>query len=279
MTFDVDIPSLYRGRVINLWVEDAVVAAYLREVWSDGEIHILIGGGVSAVEAMAKHAVENRYPNVFGLVDRDFGESNYPDWKTSGKTFRRFVLPVHEVENLLLDCEGLAGCSVNDNEKTVDEVRQRLKTLATSLAPYMACRAVITELRHVVLDDFPAHPKRDAVPDIATAEALIVQSEWFRKIAVRTQAAATADEIRRRLNERYAEYLSHLGTEQWLETFSGKELFRDVVSFVYRGTGISGQQRDIDAAKAIARWQSESGKKPAVVLELRAAMRLRLGLS
>lgn len=279
MTSEIDIPSLYRGRVINLWVEDAVVAAYLREVWSDPEIHILIGGGLSAVDAMSKHAVENRYPNVFGLVDRDFGVTNHSDWMTPEKTFHRFVLTVHEAENLLIDPAGLAGCSVNDNRKTVEEITERLTTLATSLAPYMACRAVITELRHLVLDAFPSHPSRDAVPDIAAAESLIVSSEWFGKIVVRTQATATANEVRRRLNERHSEYLSDLQTDRWQQTFSGKELFRDIVSFIYRGTGVRGQQRDIDAAKAIARWQFQNKVVPKEILDLRIAMRRRLGLS
>lgn len=277
MTVDVDVPSLYRGRAINLWVEDAVVVAYLREVWSDSEIHFLVAGGHEAVGTLTKQAEENKYRSVFGLVDRDFGESNYADWMTVAKTFRRFVLPVHELENLLLDPATLAGCVANDNLKSAEEIEHRMRQLATSLAPYMACRAEMTALRHLVLDGFMTHPHRDAVPDLVTAESLIVSSGWFGRVVAETQSEVSATRIRERLAELHQKYLADLDGDQWRQTFSGKELFKDICSYIYKGVGIHGQQRDIDVAKAVARFQVQNKSLPPVILELRQAMLQRLG--
>ena len=141
MTVQIDLPQLYRGRVINLWVEDGVVAAYLDAVWSDSDIRILTAGGQGAVAALADHSRENELPNVFGVVDRDFFADNYNDWLSPQKTFRRFVLPVHEIENLLLDENAMAGSRVNNAGKTAQEIASRMETLASKLVSWMACRA------------------------------------------------------------------------------------------------------------------------------------------
>lgn len=280
MTVDVDVPAMYRGRAINLWVEDAVVAAYLREIWADREIHILVGGGNDAVWAMANHANEHGYLNVFGLIDRDFGDTNYADWMSPQKAFRTFRLPCLEMENLFLDFEALAGCVANNNRKSVEEIRNRIENLAASLIPYMACRAVISSMRHLVLDGFPEHPKRTVVSDLNVAESLIVTSPWFGRIVPDTRNELDANHIRERLIQFDGQYRADLaGADHWKQTFSGKELFRDVASFIYQGVGIRGQQRDLDIAKAVARWQVQNGTAPMVVLELRRAMRFRLGMS
>lgn len=246
---------------------------------SDREIHILVAGGNEAVGALTSQAEVNQYRNVFGLVDRDFGETNYADWLTPAKTFRRFVLPVHEIENLMLDPETLAGCVANDNQKTSDEINHRMLQLARSLAAYMACRAEMTELRHLVLDDFMAHPRLHAVPDLAVAESLIVSSSWFGRIVAQTESEVSAIRVRERLAELHLTYLADLNGDQWRQTFTGKELFKDIASFIYQGTGIGGQQRDIDVVKAIARLQVQNVSVPSVILELRQAMIQRLGRS
>ncbi len=279
MTVVVEIPAMYRGRAINLWVEDAVVAAYLREVWADREIHILVGGGNDAVWAMANHAHEHRYLNVFGLIDRDFGDTNYADWMLPLKDFRTFRLPCLEIENLFLDSDALAGCLANNNRKSVEDIRHRIEQLATSLIPYMACRAVISSMRHLVLDGFPEHPKRTAVPDLNVAESLIVTSPWFGRIVSDTRDELNVTHVHERLRQFDEQYRADLANgDHWKQTFSGKELFRDVASFIYQGLRVRGQQRDLDVAKAIARWQLQNGAVPPVVLELREAMRLRLGM-
>ncbi len=69
----------------------------------------LIGGGSDGAGAILKDADDAGYTNVFGLTDRDFRPSNVADWTNPANTFRKFVLPVHEVENYLLDALAFAG--------------------------------------------------------------------------------------------------------------------------------------------------------------------------
>ena len=107
MTRDIARASLYRG-AINLWVEDELTRAYLAEVWNDPSIAYFIGGGHDGVNAIVHDAEKDGCRNVFAVIDRDNRPSNHKDWLTSGKTFRTFVLPVHEIENYLLDSAALS---------------------------------------------------------------------------------------------------------------------------------------------------------------------------
>ena len=90
--------GLYRGS-INLWVEDALTREYLSTLWNDPSVFFLVGGGNEGVRAIVKDAEEAGFANVFGLTDRDFRPTNTSAWIDPLKTFRTFVLPVHEIEN------------------------------------------------------------------------------------------------------------------------------------------------------------------------------------
>src|SRR4051812_45345989 len=107
MPRDVARATLYRG-TINLWVEDELTRAYLSEIWNDPGITFLIGGGNEGVRAIVQDAEETGYHNVFALTDRDFRPSNRAGWLDPNKTFRTFILPVHEVENYLIHADPLA---------------------------------------------------------------------------------------------------------------------------------------------------------------------------
>ena len=118
---DVARASLYRAP-INLWVEDEFTRTYISEVWNDPTVSFLIGGGHEGVQAVVKDAEESGFPNVFALIDRDFRQSNRQFWLDPGKTFRRFILRVHEIENHLLDARALASIRLNNLGKTPDEI-------------------------------------------------------------------------------------------------------------------------------------------------------------
>jgi hypothetical protein len=260
MTLQIDVPQLYRG-TINVWVEDPVSAAWFNAVWSDRDIRILTAGGHTAVEALTRHA-----------------ESNISDWSTPKKTFQRFVLPVHEVENLLLDSEAMANCTVNNTGKSAEDIEDRMNALAVRQVPLMSCRATLTELRHRVLDDFPSHPGLGNVPDLDAAEEAIVKSPWFKAIATKTSQAATSAYVQKRLQHFEQQYQADLTVDRWKQTFSGKELFRDATSFFYQASKNSGQSRDVDAAKAIAAWQVANARVPIAATDLRIALRQRVGI-
>ena len=113
MPRDVARAALYRG-IINLWVEDELTREYLSAVWNHPtDIFFLIGGGNEGVGAVVKDAESAGFANVFGLIDRDFRRDESKSLGTPGKTFRTFVLPVHEIENDLLDPEALVASRLN----------------------------------------------------------------------------------------------------------------------------------------------------------------------
>lgn len=95
VTRDVSRASLYSG-LINLWVEDELTHAYLSAVWNSPDVKLLVGGGNEGVRAIVKDAEESGFKNVFALIDRDFRQTNRYDWLDPGKTFRTFVLRVHD---------------------------------------------------------------------------------------------------------------------------------------------------------------------------------------
>ncbi len=114
---DVARASLYRGK-IHLWVEDELTRAYLSAIWNNPDVAFFIGGGNEGVQAIVKDAEQAGFSNVFALIDRDFRESNKANWMDPNKTFRTFVLSVHEIENHLLDASALSATRFNNLNKT-----------------------------------------------------------------------------------------------------------------------------------------------------------------
>src|SRR4051812_5537214 len=105
MPLDLSIPAT---AMIGLIVEDPLTRDYLGAVWANPiEVAFVLGGGNEGVRAIVKSFEEEGIPNVFGVTDRDFRPSNHADWFNPARTFRTFVLPVHEVENYLLDAPAL----------------------------------------------------------------------------------------------------------------------------------------------------------------------------
>ena len=121
-THDVSRASLYRAP-INLWVEDELTRAYLSAVWNSPAVAFFIGGGNEGVRAIVKDAEESGFTNVFALIDRDFRQTNKPGWSDPKKTSRTFVLPVHEIENYLLDAGALAESRFNNLKKTENQIK------------------------------------------------------------------------------------------------------------------------------------------------------------
>jgi hypothetical protein len=199
MIQDAPVPDLYRGKV-NLWVEDALSRDYLKECWDgDPDIFFLTAGGKGSILAAVNDAHHRGYGNVFGFRDRDFEPSNYGRWRNTRKNPLCFVPTVHEVENYLLDAPALAGCVFNTGDRTPEAIAQRMRKEAGKLVWWMACRAVIAGLHDEFTQDFPEHPKCDAVTDHATASNYIISQDWYRKLAQRAMGATGAEEVESRL--------------------------------------------------------------------------------
>jgi hypothetical protein len=183
MPEDVARATLYRG-TINLWVEDELSREYLLALWnSPPDIFFLIAGGNEGVGAVVKDAEAAGFPNVFGLIDRDFRPTNRSQWNSPGKTFRRFILPVHEMENYLLVPEALAASRLNTLNRTAAEIEGYLAQAAGRLTWWAACRDVVAELKRRFRDPFVPDPPCGTIQDQAGAVDHICTSPWFLKLA------------------------------------------------------------------------------------------------
>ncbi|HKI21650.1 MAG TPA: hypothetical protein VKA15_27405 [Isosphaeraceae bacterium] len=278
MPRDVARDALYNGE-INLWVEDDLTRAYLGALWNDSAVKFLIGGGRDGVGAILKDADDAGYTNVFGLTDRDFRPSNVADWTNPAKTFRKFVLPVHEVENYLLDASALQASRYQNRGLQATAIEARMVSKSQQLCWWAACRDVIAELKQRFSDSFVPDPKQSVI-DEATARAHICESPWFRKLPTETGRSSEAD-VHALLGVAYAAASGRLADGSWRQEFAGKEILRDVAGWMCDRTVIpkfpsTDMEFYSDLAKAIAGWQVANNAVPIDLAELLAALKARV---
>ncbi len=279
MTRDVARAALYRGS-INLWVEDETTRAYLSELWNDPDIAYFIGGGNEGVKAIVKDAEEAGFRNVFAVIDRDFRESNTANWLAPGKTFRTFILPVHEIENYLLDASALAACRFNNIHRTEADIEGFMSTHAGKLCWWAACREVVAELKHRFRDGFLPDPKSPPVDTEAEAYRHICDSDWFKRLATEF-GRSTEAHVRQQLADAHARSTERLSDGTWRTEFAGKEILRDAGSRFFDRTRFPsytarGAEFDTDLAKEVASWQVKNQKIPLELSNLRKALRQRI---
>ena len=146
-----DLSAAYSRTPIVVWVEDDLTKQYLTEVWNDNGVSLLIAGSNEAVHAVVGDA---DLEHVFGIVDRDFGRTNYENWMNPDSSFKVFRLPVSEIENYLLDAQCIAGCNVNFNHRSESEIEERIAGHAQTMVCWLACRDVLADYHD---DPDPAH--------------------------------------------------------------------------------------------------------------------------
>src|SRR5271157_1096717 len=221
MPRDVARAGLYRGS-INLWVEDALTREYLSTLWNDPSVFFLVGGGNEGVRAIVKDAEEAGFANVFGLTDRDFRPTNKPGWNDPNRTFRTFVLPVHEIENYLLDSRSLRSSLFNNRGLSETDIQTIIEEAAGRLCWWAACRDVVAELKRRFREPFVADPpctldSQDAAKD------QICGSEWFKKLESETAKTKVSD-IDQLLIDSFKRARDRLGDGSWRINFAGKEI-------------------------------------------------------
>ncbi len=279
MPRDLSRDALYNGR-INLWTEDDLTRAYLSALWNEPGVNFPIGGGRDGVKGMLEDAKKAGYPNVFGVVDRDFGKSNYDDWFMLNPTLRRFILPRHEMENFLLDAPSLEGCSFNTHRRVAAEIESILKAEATRRCWSSACRDVIGHIRGRFFDDFIAHPTMPPVDSHAAARDHIASSRWFQALP-RRSAGMTDARLDRLLTRAYDRADRLLDSGGWRVEFSGKEIFKVVGNQIFnRATAptyqAKGAEFDRDLAVSIAEWQVANNAVPNELDDLLRALKTRI---
>ena len=281
MAIDVGRASLYSGR-INLWVEDGLTRSYLGALWNDSAVKFLIGGGNQGVAAILRDAEDAGYTNVFGLVDQDHDRSNYPEWFDTSRSFRKFILPRHEIENYLLDTHALEGCVFNTRRLDAGRIDTILDEEAIRRCWWAACRDVISEIRELFFDDFIPHPKIPEIGSETSATDYIVSHAWFGSLSNRATGLDASD-IDGRLKRAYHIAVACCLNGDWRKEFPGKEFLRLVGGRIYdrsslpHGKKPSASEFDNDLAKAVARWQVDQGKVPSDLDQLLDALKKRIG--
>ncbi len=164
MTKSINVVKPYTPQ-ITAWVEDALVSEYLFDCWNVPGISCRMGGSCESITVMVHDAELRSEANVFGVVDRDFRETNEPHWMDMGREIRCFVLPVHEIENYLLDAEALAGCDANNRGRSQAGIEARMKSRAQQLVWWMACRYTIKRISRTCIDGFldTPNPARSSI--------------------------------------------------------------------------------------------------------------------
>jgi len=278
MPRDVARAGLYRGS-INLWVEDALTREYLSTLWNDPSVFFLVGGGNEGVRAIVKDADEAGFANVFGLTDRDFRPTNKPGWNDPNRTFRTFVLPVHEIENYLLDSRSLRSSLFNNRGLSETDIQTIIEEAAGRLCWWAACREVVAELKRRFREPFVIDPPC-TLNSQSAAKDHICNSPWFQKLD--TESARTKEsDIDQLLNDRYQEAQNRLKDGTWRIEFAGKEIFHETGSRIFdrtmnRGYNPTPADFDIDLAKDIAVSQVASGSRPTDLVDLLAALKSRI---
>lgn len=270
MTVAIDLPKLYR-RAINVWVEDALTSEYLRDVWRAPQVLCLISGSTDSIRPAVHDARRHRQANVFGICDRDFHETNYQRWANPDVWV--FVLPVHEMENYVIDPAALAGSEANTNGRTQPAIEMRMRERATELVWWMACRHTIKRLRNLCWDNFIPVPKPTGVTDLRSAVEHIVNSNWYGGFPGNTAQIVQPTQIEAWVAEAESGYAADLANGNWLRSFAGKELLRVARGYIYQQPRPApSSAQDLDVAKSVASWQVENGRVPSELNELLAAI-------
>jgi hypothetical protein len=278
MPRDVARAALYRG-TINLWVEDALTREYLSTLWNDPDVSFLIGGGNDGVRAIIKDAEEAGFPNVFGLTDRDFRPRSKLGWNDPTKTFRTFILPVHEIENYLLDPVALSKSLLNNRGLNSAAIQSLLQGAAGRLCWWAACRDVLAELNRRFRADFVRDPPCTLASQVE-AKSHICGASWFSKLGTEV-ARMTQSDVDQLLADGYALAQNQLQDGTWLEQFAGKEIFRDIGSRICDRTALRGynptqSEFDVALAKDVAKAQVNSSSVPSDLTDLLEALKSRI---
>lgn len=281
MPRDVASNALYSGQ-INLWVEDDLTRSYLSALWSDPAVKFLIGGSRNGVIAILQDSEDSGYTNVFGLIDRDHGKTNYADWFVPTRTFRRFILPRHEIENYLLDSPALQGCKFNKHNRSVEDIDQFLNKTAQGRCWWMACCDVVSQIRELFFDKFIKHPKTHPDDTEAAARESITQTEWFKALQDKTSKMSEAN-VHELLSKAHKQAITALETDDWRSMFAGKEIVRAVGGFIFNHSKNPTYKRspavfESDLAKGVAAWQVKHEAIPQELVELLGTLKARISL-
>jgi hypothetical protein len=215
-------------------------------------------------------------------VDRDFGDTNISQWGNPASTASVMVLPVHELENYLLEEDALAGCALNNQGRTVAEVAAYTRRSADLCEWQVAAAQAVASWRDTFQSDFPAHPSRDTVYDQRSALSFLQSLPWYGAVVSRAATITATGQPAAALALAHGNVSAWLASAEWKNRFPGKEIFRDVRGYIYDpaalGAPSTGTQPDIDVAVAVAIWQRSNGRVPPELQTLLGVVHAKAGV-
>jgi len=273
-----ELSSLYKNKPVVLWVEDTLTRAWLGALWQDADIGLLVAGSNNAVFAAVRDARAHGHGNVFGFRDRDFKGSNQANWLNLAKNPTVFIPDAFEAENYLLDFAGLAalGLSHNPQQRTAGDLQARAHARAAESLWWMAAKATVADAQEAIVGDFPPPPSLTNPPTLnsiadaqASLEGLLLQGAWGSRVK-QWVPALDAAWIASRLTAHEATLQHQLGNGDWRWSWSGKEVFSAVAGHL--------QTPVTDLAKGLAAHQRQTQTVAQALLDLRTALRSRVGI-
>ena len=224
---------------------------------------------------------EQGYGHVWGFTDRDFSHTNRANWLNPQAGIEVYKPTAFELENYLLDWLVLAGCGENMKRlhRTADDIKDRAENYAQSMVWWMACCKVLADYWERLVGMFPGYPKISQIRNLDEARDHILNDRnWF--ISFPTQAAhiQDTDKVNGDLTNVYDVYRNDLQSGVWVQSFSGKEIFRRVRGYLFNRRYASDEEMDVDLAKSIADWQVLNNAIPQELLELKSVIRQRVGI-
>jgi len=276
-----DLSRIFRSAVV-LVVEDELTRQYLQRMGFVGPIVIHVAGSAGGVRALVDAARADGLFHVYGVVDQDYGQSNFSTWTKVGVDIKWFVLPVHEAENLLLDDVALENAPSNSFGRTAAQIGTCLYQHAQQLAWTVALRQVLVLLHGSLVDKFPKHKTFHTLAD---ALQYITCSPWFTALSASTAWIGSGSTISAMLNTEHVNARTSLSAGAWKHTFPGKELFRVVRSYISQPLrqqpGVrapTASQLDVTLAQEVADWQIANSAVPSCIAVLRDVIRSRHGV-
>jgi hypothetical protein len=269
------LASIYARAKLVLWVEDRLTRDYLDAVWASPDVELMVAGQRDAVAAVTRDARLD-VENVFGLQDRDFDRSNLADFATRPE--RTVVrLTRFEIENYLLEPDALSAVSAG--RRPPDEVTRRLNDLAKPLVPWVACCAVLQAIGRDLTNGCPSKPPQpsgvNSVASTDDAEKYILGRAWLADAARQVDQWRAGRAVRDALEMEERRLAESLSTGRLTEVMPGKQLLGAVASWLWSDFR---RDRQDEVVRAVADWQRTNHAIPTDLLDLRQALRARVGL-
>lgn len=276
-----DLSPLLERTPIVLVVEDRLTKEYLYSLWKPEQqpFTIVTAGGHQVVKGMVtdlrKHDPGN--DRVFGLVDTDFDQPNMASWNNPGTCVLR--TSHHEMENFMLDWDALAGCELNKRHNhTAAAIEGWAVEQAQKQPWWLACRKRLRTMQKLHGDDYPTAPSVDGITSFQHAFDYVAQSDWCQDLQNRTTQILDQNILQQELNQAHTEYDQHLQADQWRRTYSGKEVFRHLLSRIYDVPRSESREADVDLAISVGDWQRKNGQIPQDLIDLKQVMKTRAGI-